>query len=333
MLGKTDGGTKLERGLAQILSEASETRFHVVPEIGWAATDRLLPTRFPVGTGEFDVLVTSASAELSDPSENSLQALEGLSRSIRERYDAHLVVLNGSSLATSPPMPARSRFGVIGRLDLEIRRLNLTIMEASSATGLSVLDADRLIAETRSTGKVLGPFDYAPHACETIQSSLASVLGELGLAARSALEIRAPFVRQADLTIGQWCKAEGERIAKGEIVCELRVAGLRKMTRQTNALVLGAINGAVPLVRRLVPYERVRQRRGDRRMNAVLPLVAAQTGVLRKVLLPTGSTIHPGAALAILTSDGDTPIDDVHRGRAVFRAVVKTDDPFLEAIL
>ena len=332
MLGTTHGGRKLGRGLEENLFAGLAADIRALPPSGWESTGNALAEAPPAGLERLDVLVTSASAELLDPSRDPTNALENLSRIVAERYEGRVVVLNASSVVATPSR-GTDEGATNGRSDTEIRRLNLAIVEASSATGLSVLDADRIVAASAHPGKVLGRFDYAPAVCADLQSSLAAILGDLGVARRSLLELRAPYVRQADLAVDGWPMAEGSTVAAGDVLCELRVAGLRRMTRATNAIVLGAIHAHGPLAHRMAGGDRVRQRKEDRRMNAVMPLVAGQPGVLRKVLRPTGSRVRPGDPLAILTTDAESPIDDGHALRAVFRASVRTEDPEIQTLL
>ena len=66
-------------------------------------------------------------------------------------------------------------------------------MEASKATGLSVLDADRLVAEMRLPVKVRGVLGYAPEVDGVLRTALSSILGELGYADRAVMGVRVPF--------------------------------------------------------------------------------------------------------------------------------------------
>ena len=147
------GGADQEHGLAANLSASTHVEFSQLPPQGW--TSMLGTLRSNGSTDPFDVLLTSATAELDDPGREPREALIELARFAGERHRVHVVVLNASTLLSGPDTA-----GHISRdaepLDLRIRRLNLAIMEASKATGLSVLDADRLVAETRFPIKVAG---------------------------------------------------------------------------------------------------------------------------------------------------------------------------------
>ena len=123
-------------------------------------------------------------------------------------------------------------------------------------------------------------------------------------------------------------KSEGDAVAAGDVMCQLRLSGVRLLKSPRSATVLASIDRRPPLLERLVTRERVQQRA----LDADASLVAADNGILRRVLRTAGSSIRPGDALAILSEDGRAAID---QGLAAspFRAVIRTDNPRLEALL
>ena len=201
------GDGTLHDDFATLLSGSTHLDVSRMTAGGWARTMETLRTDPPTAAGRFDVLLTSAAAELADPSLHPRETLIALSRFARERSDAHVIALNGSTLLGSAQ-------GADSRPEYEtaIRRLNLAILEASNETGLSVLDADRLVAETRLPGKVTGPFEYSPPIQEVLRSTLASILGALGFAERSLMEVSMPFIRDvAAITIERWSNRRATR--------------------------------------------------------------------------------------------------------------------------
>jgi multidrug efflux pump subunit AcrA (membrane-fusion protein) len=101
------------------------------------------------------------------------------------------------------------------------------------------------------------------------------------------------------------------------------------MTRPTNAIVLGSIKGGVPLARRIVRRERVKRRQAD----AVLPIVADEAAIVRRILLPEGTDVRAGDPLALLTDDESVPLALSPADAATFRASIRTDDPMIEVLL
>jgi hypothetical protein len=323
VVGIPEGGSKLDEGLAVAVAASTPLEIREMAGRGWAKTLELLR-----GEDDVDLLLTSVSSELTDPSPEPREGLIDLARFVQEDREGRVAVLNASSLV---PGGTDARTGDDGNpLDLRIRQLNLAVMEASHATGLSVVDVDQLVAETRASGKVTGPFDYSPEVCDALRSRLVSVLDELGFAERPVMEARVPFVRQArELTVETWCKSEGDVVAAEDVICELRLANLRRMTRPTSAIMLASIEGRTPLLRSLLSRERERPRAWD----AILSVVALESAVLRKILRPAGADVRSGDALAVLTRDLETPIDGSNTRRDTFRTAVRTADPLVGHLL
>jgi hypothetical protein len=325
-----DVETMLHEDFNAILSDSTAIKVSRIGSGGWAATLDSLRSDPSAEADRIDVLLTSASAELADPSRHPREALIDLSRSVRERSKGHVIVLNGSTLSGASERGGNDSSGGGEALDLRIKRLNLAIMEVSNATGLSVLDADRLVAETRLPGKVTGPFVYAPEIQAMLRSALASILGALGFAERAAMEVRLPFIREvAAVSVERWVKSEGDPVEAGEVLCHLRLSGMWRMQRPMSATVLASIDGRSPPLERFLARERVQQRR----LDAVVSLVAGERGVLRRVMRPAGAALRSGDVLAILSGDGGVPIGDLPLKGNPFRAVIRTDSPKLEALL
>jgi hypothetical protein len=203
-------------------------------------------------------------------------------------------------------------------------------MEASNATGLSVLDADRRIAETPFSSKVVAPCDYTPPMCEVLQEEAARILRELGLTVtRSVLELRVPFITKAiHLNVERWLKGPGDSIASGDVICELRLLGTRRMTRPTSALFLASIGGGKPLIRRVFSRERMLRRRKDVKMS----VVSSDAGVLRQILRREGDAVKTNDPLALLTDREDTLFGSDGQP-SIFRAVARSDDVSSELLL
>lgn len=315
-----DPGADQESGLAASLATPTHVELHQLPPQGWAST--LGSLRSNGGTDPFDVLLTSATAELDDSSREPREALIELTRFVRKRHQALVVALNASTLLSGPDTAGHFSRGA-EPLDLRIRRLDLSIMEASEATGLSVLDADRLVAETSLPLKVTGVFGYTPEIYGLLRIALSSILGELGYAGRPATGARVPFTGPiVDLSVGQWLKSEGDYVASGDVLCEMRLGGRRVMRRPSNAVVLASIKGRGPVLRQIVNREHVRRRKIDE----VRSLVAGESAVLRKVLRPEGEKVRPGELIAVLSGDPATPVDGPELELSPFRVALRSDD-------
>jgi hypothetical protein len=329
VVGIPEGGRKLDGGLA--LGRAPSARLAItgIGNQGWKKTLELLRTEEGVSKGT-DMLLTSISSELLDPSPEPRECLTELARFVQEDRQGRVAVLNASSLIPRPPSSNFRARSDADALSLRIRQLNLLAMEASHATGLSVVDADQLVAEKSIPEKVTGPYDYSRPVCEALQSRLVSILHELGFAERSVMEARLPLVQQADqLTVEKWLKSEGDLVAIEDAICEIRLGNVREMTRPTSALVLATIKGRAPLFRTLLSRQRLRKRT----RNATLALVAGEPAILRKILRPVGASVRSGDAVALLTPDLETPIADSSTRRGLFRAAMRSTDPSIEILL
>ncbi len=318
-----ENGADPDRGLAASLSTDTHVELFQLPQQGW--TNTLGSLRSNGATDPFDVLLTSATAELADPSRESREALIQLTRTVREQHQASVVVLNASTLLSGPDT------GGLGResepLDLRIRRLDLAIMEASNATGLGVLDADRLVAESRLPVKVAGAFGYVPQINDVLRAALSSILGELGYAGRPLMGVRVPFMGPvADMSVERWLKSEGDVVVDGDVLCEVRLNGLRVRRQLTNAVVLASIKQRGSLVGPIIDRVQI----GWRKFDQVRLLVASDGAVLRKVLRSDGQRVQPGEVIAILSGDSATPIDGLELELGPFRVAVPTTDPVVE---
>jgi hypothetical protein len=269
-------------------------------------------------TGPLDVVLASVSGEVAAPSPEPAEALLALARHVHDR-GGRLLVLNASVLTRGAAPESMDGDPTA----LRIRRRNLEVLLGSKATGLCIVDADRLVAEISDPAKLAGTFDYASSVCETLQAEVVRILLELGIAAeRSVTELRVPFVRRAtDLVVERWAKSEGDRVEPGDVVCELRLLGVQSIHRPTNALVLASITGREPLVRRIFGRERVRHRAVD----ATVSIVSADSGVLRRIVGSSGTTVREDDTLAVLTPRSDSPMD-AGGELARFRAAVRVNE-------
>jgi hypothetical protein len=261
-----------------------------------------------------------------DPSPSPRDALIGLAQLLGGKFEARLIVLNASSLLPEPDAQTTNSQGEVP-FDLRIRRANLAILEASHESGLAVLDADRIAAESPVRPKTTGPFLYATDILDSLHSTLWRILSEMGLADYEAMELRAPFVRQvAKMHLDRWLKSAGDSIDVGDVICEIRVKEVRSFSRPTSALVLASINQAPSTLRRFIGLESTYHRK----LDASLSVIAAERGAVRRIAQPPGASLKPGTVLAIITPDLATPLADAGMP---FQVVIETADADLERML
>ena len=88
--------------------------------------------------------------------------------------DARVLLMNDSTVVP------RDRVSPQEPLSLDIARLNLAALELSVATGLSVIDVDRLIAELGGEPHVEDGLRYSAAARQVIVTELARVIEDYG---------------------------------------------------------------------------------------------------------------------------------------------------------
>ena len=315
-----DPSADLEHALTSSRSTPTDMELSQLPPQGW--TNTLSSLRSGGSTEPFDVLLTSATAELDDPSREPADALIELTRFVGEQHQASVVVLNASTLLLGPDT-SRELILDTEPLDVRIRRLDLASLEASKATGLSVLDADRLVAEMRLPVKVRGVLGYAPEVDGVLRTALSSILQDLGSADRPVRGVRVPSVGPiANLSVERWLKSEGDVVGSGDVLCEIRLSGRRRVRHITNALALASIKQRAPVIRQIIDPDHVRLRKFDE----VRSLVAGDSAVLRKVLRSDGEGVQPGELIAVLSGDPATPVDRLELEPGPFRVALRIND-------
>ncbi|MGH9167142.1 MAG: hypothetical protein ACRD02_04795, partial [Acidimicrobiia bacterium] len=132
-----------------------------------------------------DLIVFSLHAELlgaadsgTDPevfTENMLRVI----RLLKEQLEAHIIFLNASTIE---PGQEISNYRGVEQEPFSIRahRLDLALTELSVREGISIIDADRLLAELGAAQHVMGPLDYSAVACEALCRELLRVVEDYG---------------------------------------------------------------------------------------------------------------------------------------------------------
>jgi hypothetical protein len=263
--------------------------------------------------GARGVVVASVSGELRDPSIDPLEALTELA-GVCKGTGRHLLVMNVPTIARQADHESW----------LRVRSLNLAVVEASIATGLCVIDADRIVAEMPVQGKISDDGTYADPVLHAMRTEVGRILEELGLTGRrTVMELRVPVVAgSTGLLVERWLKSEGDAVSHDEVVCEMKLVGRRSMVRPTNAVTLGSLGGRQPILRRLVGGERVK----ERYRPATVAVVSRDEGVLRETFAEPGRVVQGNERLAILSDQRDRVLDP-RADVSVFRTVARVREP------
>ncbi len=162
-------GLSVEPDVAHLAWKHREHGYRFCPPPGWeqewSPRQKLwLQERFsPLGRVEVDAF-----------KEN----LTKLIRTVKERWGAHVVVLNGSTL--DPGDRTYNYREIRETLALRIHKFNRALMEISVLEGISIVDVDRLIAELGGGRHVLQPLRYSADAHAAICREFLRILEDIG---------------------------------------------------------------------------------------------------------------------------------------------------------
>ena len=201
ILGKEEGGAKLDKGFAARVSErfgdrvAIEVVFEPCPDLATllaalqTTSSVSLPLVQRMRNEGFNVLVTSLGAdlrlmqpEMGTGSARAIAYLEQLLdfiRVIKQEFGSHLMIMNAS---TVDPTNHVSNFSQVQLepMYLTANRLNLALIKASIEEGISIIDVDRLLAERGAAEHVHGFLDYSEAACSVICDELIRIVEDYG---------------------------------------------------------------------------------------------------------------------------------------------------------
>jgi hypothetical protein len=194
ILPRTEGGRKLEHGLANLIQEryAGNFRLELMREPSGPSSDlreeieRSLANGRPstrILDARPDVVVFSGSPDLIGAARFSMEAyhadLDWVIRTLKREVGAHLIFLNAS---TVDPDDLTSNYHGLREqtFSLKAHQLDTVLMELSFAHGISIVDADRLLAELGASNHVVGPLSYSPEACRALCAELARILEDYG---------------------------------------------------------------------------------------------------------------------------------------------------------
>jgi len=110
--------------------------------------------------------------------EASKQQLLQVVRLIKDQLDAHAIVYNCSTV--DPADQTYNYHGIGETIPLRIQRLNRAIIEISVKEGISIIDADRVLAEIGARENVSGVLDYSKRACQALCEETLRVMEDIG---------------------------------------------------------------------------------------------------------------------------------------------------------
>lgn len=192
LAGRSEGGTKLARGLKEKAAEQFGGKVQVDISYqpgtrlgalsGWSAPadslDVVLVSTLSdvVGPGRLDV------SRLHEDGKNAIKSLRG--------SGAHVLVMN---VSTVDPDDTVTNYHDLedDTPALRAHKIALTLIDLSHELGISIIDADRLLAELGAERNVEGIGRYSPDASEVLCNEVLRVLADYGFFEERPLVVQA----------------------------------------------------------------------------------------------------------------------------------------------
>jgi len=181
-----DGGSKLSRGVREIVAERYPGRAEV--EVVFESSRGASSLRQAVEAGpsqlsssRSDIVVTSVDAEFTATEAASADEYEAdmlaAIRSIKSDPGSHIIVLLASTIDPETIVSNYQREESDPN-SLRVHRYDLAAMRLSFEEGISVLDVDRIIAEMGAADHVPAFLDYSEAACDAISQEMVRIMDD-----------------------------------------------------------------------------------------------------------------------------------------------------------
>ena len=181
-----EGGRKLERGFANRIDTRTGGSLVVSVRRSRAGDNEALLDEFrrnPAMLADVDVVLLSVAPEVgADGSAidagHRFEVAAGEITALVKQHEARVIVFNASSF--DPADTTSCYAGLADTPSLFVQHLNRSLIELSVLDGLSIVDADRIIAEIGGASHVEGLLSYSVHACDLLCEELLRVLDDYG---------------------------------------------------------------------------------------------------------------------------------------------------------
>jgi hypothetical protein len=194
-LSRADGGSKLSSGVRELVAaHAGGVQLEVTTEPCRGVASYLQALRSgPEGgegstptaafTFEPDIVLMSLEPDLlAEPptdADRFRADLHEVIRLVKQELGSHVIVLTASTI--DPHETVSNYHGLDPEpASLRAHRLDLAVMKLSFEEGISLIDADRLLAELGAAEHVKGFLDYSPAACEALCAEFVRVIEDYG---------------------------------------------------------------------------------------------------------------------------------------------------------
>jgi hypothetical protein len=340
LLSREEGGSKLDRGLSHILVD----RYG----IGSMKVQVQFEER-PAAAGYFEELVGGAGKAADAPNLVILSLHPDVLRPYDQGFGAamtevvrilksrgcEVIFLNASTI--DPSDFATNYAGLTDEpFSMVAQRLDLDLLRLSVSEDVSIVDADRILAELGASALVVGPTDYLVDACAAVCAETARVIDDIGFldkilldhnpeGGRDWIRLELPFLVSGaeEVIVTKWHKSVGEIVESGDPLCDVTVRSGRAMVR---------VNAAS----KLLEGDRSTGRRPNMRtvrLKVGFRLTSAESIQLSEVIAEDGQAIGKDRLLAIGTSrvgsvtDRPKPLSSERLTLPLMRVKVRALDP------
>lgn len=305
LLSKEEGGTKLDRGLRDILldrygigSVTVQVAFEERPPLAGYLDE--LAKGAGLAANAPDLVILSLHPDVLRPYDRGFGA--AMTEVVRQLKNggSEVVFLNASTI--DPSDFATNYAGLSDEpFSMVAQRLDLDLLRLSVSEDVSIVDADRILAELGASALVVGPTDYLVDGCAAVCTETARIIDDIGLldkvflnhtteGARDWIRFELPFLISGaeEVTVTEWHKSVGETVERGDPLCDVTVRSGRAMVR---------VNAASKLLEDDRPTGRPNMR--TVRLSAGFRLTAAESFQLSEVITHNGQTIGKDRLLAV----------------------------------
>lgn len=190
---RADGGGKLDHGLRDRVATRYDGRVDVALTRSEGATFATLAERAPLIGNDVDVVLISTHSEVEGAGRLDVERLRADGRRVFEAFKeagAHILVLN-----TSTVDPRDHVTNYYGHEDdtpsLRAHKVALALIDLSYEQGVSIIDADRLLAELGAETHVESLGRYSAEASEVVCDEVVRVLADYGFFEERPLVVQA----------------------------------------------------------------------------------------------------------------------------------------------
>lgn len=186
LLSQSDGGGKMVEGLKELVAQRSTGAVRVDIQHEPRSGHRRFAEEIAAGESALtssgpDLAILSLGPDLLDePAADSAAFVADFTSVIvaLKNQGTHVLILNASTV--DPSLSVSNYSGIDEPFTRRAQRLDLELLKLSMNEGISVIDADQLLAELGAGDHVLAPLDYSSDACSALCAETFRIIEDYG---------------------------------------------------------------------------------------------------------------------------------------------------------